>query len=68
MTGEWIPVGTGYPSYVVPGSCTANEANGYCNTYQATRAPEIDPAGAASALTLLLGLVAVVRGRARILA
>jgi hypothetical protein len=41
MSGEWIPEpGATFPSYVVLGSCTANEANGYCNTYRAVRAPE----------------------------
>ena len=37
----WIPgPGTGFPSGVTVGSCTANMANGWCNTYAATRAPE----------------------------
>jgi hypothetical protein len=40
-------------------------ANGVTTTLLAVKAPEIDPASAASALTLLFGGLAVLRGRKR---
>jgi hypothetical protein len=50
-TGECIPY------------CGVMESNSTPGTWQVVRTPEIDPASAASGLTLLLGSIAVLRGR-----
>jgi hypothetical protein len=43
--------------------CGVMESNSTPGVWEVVRAPEIDPASAASGLTLLLGSIAVLRGR-----
>jgi hypothetical protein len=49
-----------------PNPCTLTAASNSAGVWQATGAPEIDPASAASGLTLLLGGLAVMRGRRKL--
>jgi hypothetical protein len=46
-----------------PNPCTVSASSKSAGVWQVTQAPEIDPASTASGLTLLLGGVAVLRGR-----
>ena len=49
-----------------PNPCTVVASSNSAGAWQVTRAPEIDPASAATGLTLLLGGVAVLRGRRKL--
>ena len=55
-------LGIGFLGTLAAGLASANDVT---TTLLAVRAPEIDPASATSALTLLFGGLAVLRGRKR---